>query len=202
MSPLEANIYSPEFRSDSDPSFETTKNWAIIFDVLGFVFLVYGLLQKATIKLRIRKLEKQGAFKDEDQVKRFNNLYSDGQTATKWAFVLLLCEDIPEAAITVHVIKATGSMSTTAWVAVITSCLSFLMSFLCMFYNAGSCGNDGGNGCCAGDGNYYYLVDVEIGEKRFGGVAPSLVELLGELIKDPMGVNDSRSAAVELSVHA
>ena len=130
---LEANIYSPEFRAH--PSFETTKNCAIIFDVIGFVVLMYALKEKATISLRIRKLEKQGRFLDEDQVKRFKNVYSNGQTATKWALYLLLCEDIPEAVITVHVIQATGSMSDTTWIAVITSCSSFLMTFAGLNYS-------------------------------------------------------------------
>jgi len=44
--------------------------------------------------------------------------------------------------------------------------------------------------------------DLNIGRKVFGEDAPGLVELLVELMKDPMGVNDFRSGVVELSVHA
>ena len=154
---LEANIYSPEFRAH--PSFETTKNWAIIFDVLGFVLLVYALLQKAAINMRIRKLEKQGAFTSTDQAKRFKALYSNGQTATKWALVLLLCEDVPEAAITVHVIKATGSMSVTAWMAVITSCSSFFMSLAWLIYRSETCTGEQALRSCQ-SGAYQHAQDV------------------------------------------
>lgn len=127
---LEVNIYSPEFRSH--PSFETTKNWAIIFDVLGFVFLVYSILQKTTIKLRIRKLKKKGAFSNQRQQLRFDKMGGLHLTL-KWAILLMLCQDIPEAIITVHVIEATGNMSSTAWMAIITSFSSVFFSFVSLF---------------------------------------------------------------------
>ena len=152
---LDAEIYGDEFRKH--PSFEATRTAAIFFDVLGFIALVWGLRRKAIYTLRLRKAVREGKFvsgihwdtrqprQDDAKLKRFEQGYLGGQTYLLTAFVLLLCQDIPEAVITVHVIQATpGGLSSIAWFAVVTSCGGVVFAF----FKLCCCG--GADNCCFG----------------------------------------------------
>ena len=145
-----ADIYSPAFRDH--PSFAETAKWAIIFDVLGGIVLLYAIRRKLIVGLRIKKALKQGKIKNDDQMLRFENFYLGGQVMTKFAIVLLLLEDIPEGIITGHVIANTycergdqgsgrecSGVSGTAYFAIILSCTTFLVSLctLCSRYESG-----------------------------------------------------------------